>query len=140
VKGSEHPLNLYRRMGVPVALSTDDQGILRTDMTNEYVRAVREQGLDYGALKRIARDSLDYSFLPGASLWKDRLGAMPVDACARRGDAACRSFIASSEKARLELAQEEAFDRFEAGLPDRFARVISVTGDGRAMQMATHDN
>jgi hypothetical protein len=33
----------YRAHGVPVVLSTDDEGVLRTDMTNEYVRAVREQ-------------------------------------------------------------------------------------------------
>jgi len=34
VKGKDHPLNLYRAHGVPVVLSTDDQGVLRSDMTD----------------------------------------------------------------------------------------------------------
>ncbi|TNY08220.1 adenosine deaminase, partial [Escherichia coli] len=42
VKGRDHPLALYRSEGVPVVLSTDDQGVSRSDMTNEYMRAVRE--------------------------------------------------------------------------------------------------
>ena len=64
VSGDSHPLNLYRRFGVPVVLSTDDQGLLRTDMTQEYLLAAREQGLGYRALKALARASLTYSFLP----------------------------------------------------------------------------
>lgn len=64
VKGEAHPLGLYRRHGVPFVLSTDDAGVLRGDMTGEYVRAVREQGLTYRDLKQASRNSLTYSFLP----------------------------------------------------------------------------
>lgn len=114
VKGAQHPLGLYRRAGVPVVLSTDDEGVLRTDLTAEYMRAAREHGLRYTDLKGLARASLEYAFLPGASLWKDgRIGA-PVEACATRLDAAsCRDFLRSSEKARMQADLEARFVEFE---------------------------
>ena len=114
VKGADHPLALYRRFGVPLVLSTDDQGILRTDLTNEYVRAAAEQGLRYADLKELARASLEYAFLPGASLWKDgKLGA-PVEPCARsRVDPSCRRFVRADEKAHLQAELEDRFDIFE---------------------------
>src|SRR5262249_58198648 len=48
---------------VPVVLSSDDAGISRIDLTNEYVRAARDYGLGYRMLKAIARNALIYSFL-----------------------------------------------------------------------------
>jgi len=63
VRGPDHPLPTYLAAGVPVVLSTDDAGISRIDLTNEYFRAARDYGLDYDALKAIARASLDHSFL-----------------------------------------------------------------------------
>jgi adenosine deaminase len=120
VKGGEHPITLYRSMGVPVALSTDDEGVLRSDMTNEYRRAVVEQGLGYTDLKELARASLEYAFVPGASLWRDgRFGAAVSVCSASRAGRRCKAFLASSEKARLQADLEDRFDRFEHGL-DRF--------------------
>jgi adenosine deaminase len=113
IKGADHPLNLYRRMGVPVVLSTDDQGVLRTDMTNEYVRATREQGLRYRDLKQAARASIEYSFVPGASLWQDRRLGAAVPHCTVLASARCASFLQSSEKARLQAELEQRFDVFE---------------------------
>jgi adenosine deaminase len=46
----------------PVALSTDDPGIERIDLTHEYVRAVETYGLSYADLKEMVRNSLEYSF------------------------------------------------------------------------------
>ncbi len=46
VRGPEHPLQTYMKYGVPVALATDDQGVSRSDMTHEYVRAVEANGSD----------------------------------------------------------------------------------------------
>lgn len=63
-KGATHPLHYYLDHQVPVVLSTDDEGILRTDLTHEYVRAVMEQHLDYQQLKAITRNTIAYSFLP----------------------------------------------------------------------------
>ena len=71
VRGKDHPLPVYRAANVPVVLSTDDGGVERTDLTNEYVRAARDYRLGYGALKRLARASLVYSFLPDADKRKE---------------------------------------------------------------------
>jgi adenosine deaminase len=67
VRGDRHPLRSYLRAGVPVALSTDDEGVARSDLTNEYLRAVTEHGLGYRELKAIARNSLRYAFLEDAA-------------------------------------------------------------------------
>ena len=48
---------------MPVVLSTDDAGVSRINMTNEYFRAVDDQGLGYRTLKAIARNALIHSFL-----------------------------------------------------------------------------
>ena len=65
-----HPLPEYRAAHVPVALSTDDEGVSRIDLTHEYVRAAMEYGLGYLDLKAMARTSMEHSFLPGESLWE----------------------------------------------------------------------
>ena len=66
VRGKDHPLPAYLAAGVPVVLSSDDAGISRIDLTNEYLRAARDYGLEYRALKAIARNALIYSFLDEA--------------------------------------------------------------------------
>ncbi|WP_243395713.1 adenosine deaminase family protein [Sphingomonas oleivorans] len=109
VKGRDHPLALYRAAGVPVVLSTDDQGVSRSDMTNEYFRAAIEQGLRYADLKKMARDSLEYSFLPGASLWTGN-GRVPV--CATMTEA-CRAYLGKNEKAAIQWRLEQDFTAFE---------------------------
>ncbi len=113
VKGRDHPLSLYRQAGVPVVLSTDDEGVSRSDMTNEYLRGVTEQKLRYLDLKQMARDSLHYSFLPGESLWQDRAGGPRVPACRVLDAEACRTFTANHVKARMEARLERDFDHFE---------------------------
>ncbi len=78
-----HPLPVYRAAGVPIALSTDDEGVSRIDLTNEYTRAAMEFNLSYLDLKSSARTSLEHSFLPGASLWqKPDVFTQMVPACA----------------------------------------------------------
>jgi adenosine deaminase len=63
VRGRDHPLPTYLAAGVPVVLSTDDAGVSRIDVTNEYFRAARDYGLSYRTLKAIARNALLRSFL-----------------------------------------------------------------------------
>jgi adenosine deaminase len=63
IKGDNHPLQVYRKYNVPVALATDDEGVSRSDMTHEYLRAAETYNLSYIDLKRMARQSLEYSFL-----------------------------------------------------------------------------
>ena len=67
VKGRDHPLRAYLTTGVPVALSTDDEGVARSEMTMEYVRAAQEQLLSYAHLKAMTRASLRHSFADEAT-------------------------------------------------------------------------
>ena len=81
--GDNHPLPIYIKAGVPVAISTDDEGVARSDMTHEYLRAVESYHLPYTGLKRMTRQSIEHSFLSGASLWTQTKGVFrPVGACA----------------------------------------------------------
>ena len=43
VSGADHPLAQYLAHGVPVALATDDQGVSRSSMAGEYMRAALDQ-------------------------------------------------------------------------------------------------
>lgn len=122
IAGREHPLQTYRKYGVPVALSTDDEGVSRIDLTHEYLRAVQSYGLTYRDLKQMVRASIEHSFLPGASLWFERDAfTKPAAACAKdtpgaeRPSPACDTFLQSSEKARQEWELERRFRVFEAG-------------------------
>ena len=122
VKGASHPLREYLNKKVPVALATDDQGVSRSSLAGEYYRAATDQKLTYRELKLTARNSLEHSFLPGASLWTAIDGAVPVDACAATdtmgvGDPAsptCQAFLDASEKATIEWELERRFREFES--------------------------
>jgi adenosine deaminase len=120
VTGNHHPLPVYLRFGVPIALATDDPGVSRGDMTQEYLRAAETYHLSYLDLKRFARASLEHSFLPGESLWKDADKSARVAACAAdnpasaKPSAGCAHVLAGSEKARQEWALERAFSQFES--------------------------
>ncbi|HUK90197.1 MAG TPA: adenosine deaminase, partial [Blastocatellia bacterium] len=130
VRGKDHPLNTYLEYGVPTALATDDEGVSRSNMTNEYVRAVDDQGLTYGQLKKMARASLEYSFASGSSLWEDPTTSMPVSDCAadlhrlskgahRSLSASCRSYLDANLKAELQWSLEEKFLQFEQSVVGR---------------------
>lgn len=123
VKGKDHPFMLYRAYGVPVALSTDDEGVERIDLTDEYVTAAETYPLSYQDLKLLARTSIEHAFLPGASLWQsvtpERL-TTPVAVCrGQLGEAkpvgACAAFVDHSQKAQQEWELERRFHLFEAG-------------------------
>ena len=125
VKGKDHPLPLYRKYGVPTALSTDDEGVSRIDITHEYVVAAETFGLTYPDLKEMARNSIEYSFLPGESLWHGHDYRHPQPICATSptsdGEAtvACGALLAASPKARQQWQLEQRFRRFErAQQPD----------------------
>ncbi len=119
VRGLEHPLPVYLRYGVPVAISTDDEGVARSDLTWEYKRAVETYSLTYAQLKKMARDSLEHSFLAGASLWSSPEQSSSVPDCAgitphpSAMSGACGQFLEGSEKARLQWKLEAEFRQFE---------------------------
>ena len=94
-------------------LSTDDEGILRTNLTHQYVQAVIDHKLDYPTIKTINRNALTYSFLPGKSLWSDPDKHIFISACQQLLSAPCREFIKLNEKARLQWALEKQLQEFE---------------------------
>jgi adenosine deaminase len=124
VDAVHHPLPIYRAAHIPVALSTDDEGVSRIDLTNEYTRAARDFNLSYVDLKNMARTSLEHSFLPGPSLWQqpDTFTRANV-ACASQplGAASpttkCQAFLKSSEKAGEQWELEHRYKLFESTLP-----------------------
>jgi adenosine deaminase len=123
VNGKEHPFQLYRQFGVPIALATDDEGVSRIDLTHEYVRAVQTYGLSYRDLKQMVRTSLEHSFLPGDGLWRaPDIVAAAASPCskdslgAERPSSGCAAFLKSSEKATQQWELERRFREFESEL------------------------
>ncbi len=114
VKGKDHPLSLYRAAGVPITLSTDDEGVSRSDMTNEYLRAATEQHLRYRELKRIARNGLEYAFVEGASLWRDGPGSARVAPCATPGPT-CTAFPREKPQGEAAMAAGAGFRGIREG-------------------------
>jgi adenosine deaminase len=117
VSGDRHPLPIYMEYGVPAALATDDQGVARGDITQEYLRAAETYNLSYGDLKRMARSSLEHSFLPGRNLWQpaeSSLASCQLDL--RRPEnpsPPCQKILDSSERAHVQWQLEKAFAEFE---------------------------
>ena len=114
VSGPNHPLPLYLAARVPVALSTDDEGVSRIDLTHEYVRAALEYHLTYRQLKQFARTSLEHAFLPGPSLWQDPDTFSHIaPACAHPASPTCVTLLKSSPKAAQQWTLESRFHLFE---------------------------
>ena len=120
VSGDDHPLPAYLKYGVPVALSTDDEGVSRSDMTHEYLRAVEGYRLSYTDLKRMTRQSLEHSFLSGQSLWAETKTTFRLAAAcasdlggAEKPSAACAKFLAANERAKEQWKLENEFSTFE---------------------------
>src|SRR6266436_634945 len=123
VSGKDHPFLLYRMFGVPMALSSDDEGVSRIDLTHEYVRAVQTYDLHYVDLKRMVRTSLEHSFLPGGSLWSaPDVFTRAISACSRdslgteKPSSGCAALLKSSERAQQQWELERRFRAFESGL------------------------
>lgn len=122
IKGVDHPLTDYRAAGVPVSLSTDDEGVSRIDMTHEYVRAAMEFNLSYLELKKMVRTGIEHSFLPGTSLWAEADGFGRANAACggalgvETPSAGCAALLKGSEKAAQEWELERRFSAFERGI------------------------
>ncbi len=114
ISGPQSPLNYYLAHHVPVVLSTDDEGILRTNLTAQYVEAVLAHGLDYPTLKQISRNALTYAFVSGKSIWANADKAQFVSDCQNLHSESCRLFIKNSEKAQLQWRLEQKLKDFES--------------------------
>jgi len=112
VKGRAHPIVIYRDLDVPYAISTDDEGVSRGDLTHEYMRFMTTYDIPYLEMKYVSRNSLTYSFLPGESLWLNKECAAAVEEWKTPG-AACDNFIKASKKAQLQWELELRFREYE---------------------------
>ncbi len=123
IKDTDHPLHAYMAAHVPWALSTDDEGVSRIDLTHEYVKAVVDQNLTYADLKQSARTSLEHAFLAGPSLWtspdnftrRNSACAGPISTTAFP-PRPCRDFLKTSERATQQFELERRFAAFEAAI------------------------
>ncbi|MFD5559025.1 adenosine deaminase [Streptomyces sp. NPDC127068] len=122
VHGAEHPFETYRAHRVPVVLATDDPGVSRIDISHEYRYAADTYALAYPELKDLSRASLEYAFLPGASLWRGNPttdGYRLDNACrgerpgTRIRSPECHHLMTESPKAQLQWRQEASFATFE---------------------------
>jgi hypothetical protein len=119
VRGKDHPMRIYLQHGVPLVLATDDLGVARTDSATEFRRAVEDQGMSYGELKQFVRNSIQWSFLEGSSLWSDRKYSAFAAPCANEASAqtpsaTCRTFLQQNAKAAVQWRLEERLREFEA--------------------------
>lgn len=119
-------LPVYLKAGVPVSLATDDEGGIRSNMTQTFARAVQGYHIDYYTLKTMVRDSLEHAFVRGTEIWAGperfdektpACSGIPLDPVP--ASAACRALLAASEKARLEWKEEVAFAHFESRFAER---------------------
>lgn len=74
VKENRHPFTLYKEFNVPIVISTDDAGILRSNMTEQYVLlAKRYPDVSYAIIKQYVYNSINYSFIQDESVKKQLL-------------------------------------------------------------------
>jgi adenosine deaminase len=66
VQGENHPITLYRKYGVPYVISTDDAGVTRHNLANEYVLFASRYKPTYAEIKKASYNGIRYSFLPEA--------------------------------------------------------------------------
>lgn len=122
VSGAAHPFWRYRAAGVPLALATDDPGVSRTDITNEYALATTQYGLRYPNLRKLSRASLEHAFLPGRSLWRARDVYVRGPACrhdtpgSERLSTRCGRLLRTSRKATAQWELERRLRVFERGV------------------------
>lgn len=119
VEGDQHPIHLYMEHGVPISINTDDEGVSRSTLTQEFVRAVRTYDFRYPQIKEFIRNSIEYSFLAGESLFIDRTytrlrpGFEGVRSRDWTPDANARSLMANHDKLAIQVRLERAFVEFE---------------------------
>lgn len=125
IEGEDHPVIWLRRAGVPVVYTTDDPGISRSDLSNEYARAVFDTGATYEDLVTSARNAIAFSFLPGDGLWADPGTYQDMNpACEgqlmrRALSGGCEQFLNANSRAAEQWRYEELLLAFESGWADR---------------------
>ena len=63
VKGDKHPYLIYERYNVPLVIATDDSGVTRNNLTQEYMKLATRYHPSYQRIKEYVYNSIKYSFL-----------------------------------------------------------------------------
>ena len=137
IYGNKHPLMFYKNAGVPVVLATDDPGILMTTMTKEFVHAALSfPDLTLMDFIEFARNSLEFSFMAGDSLWQPSTNSSrythPVKACRQLMSVQCNAYTSKSPKAKLQ-------QRLEINLLYFLSRQQPITRVSKLYNKKPHD-
>lgn len=61
---NDHPIKEYLTNDIPICISTDDEGVLRTNLINQYLLLIEYvPEIKYSEIKKIVYNSIYYSFL-----------------------------------------------------------------------------
>lgn len=63
VKDEAHPVRLYARYGVPFVISSDDMGVSRVSLSEEYLHYISRYQPSYSQLRETVYNSIRYAFL-----------------------------------------------------------------------------
>ena len=63
VEGNTHPYLIYSSYGVPLVISTDDSGVSRNNLSNEYMLLASRYQPPYETIKQYVYNSIEYAFL-----------------------------------------------------------------------------
>ena len=121
VTGKDHPFPVYFERGVPVVLASDDAGVLRTDLGEQFVVIASDYPqIKYQDFKKFVRNSIEYSFLEGKSIWSskgDYTGLVPECSGCNPGsdnlEAKCKAFLDGNNKAKIQWKLEGDLAAFE---------------------------
>ena len=119
VSGDRHPFNLYRKAGIPMSLNTDDEGINRSNLTMEFVRAAKTYNLSYSDVKELVRNSLEYAFAPGESVFQNhsyrklRPEFKQIHQLGWKPSSQAQKLMDNSDKMQVQVRLEQAIAAFE---------------------------
>ena len=77
VEGDEHPISVYYYNDVPMVISTDDAGILRTTLTDQYrILCERYPFFSYQDIRQLPFNSIQFSFIEEEEVKKEVMGRL----------------------------------------------------------------
>jgi len=74
-----HPVEIYYRNRIPIVICTDDEGVLRTSITEQYVLLAHRYKLSYDEIKEVVTNSINYSNLEDGKIKNQLLAKLETD-------------------------------------------------------------
>lgn len=63
IKNNHHPINMYHDGAVPLTISTDDAGVSRSSLTEQYTMLAERYTFSYPQIKQFVFNSVEHSFM-----------------------------------------------------------------------------